>query len=323
MIPGVRTQAALQIEQLDKVELAVLLLVLAVAAAFGFYQGFRRLWKARVIEDAPTARVRSAHQGYVELIGEAQPMRGEPIIAPLSKTTCCWYRYTVERKSGKEWNLVRKEVSNGLFLLRDDTGECIVDPEGAEVTPRTKQVWYGDGDEPMLVVMPPRGAEGVQIGPVVMRSTAGSLNGRNRYTEELILAGDPLYALGAFKTLDDIDHQQSRSEITSALLRDWKRDWRRLMHRFDHNRDGEIDAGEWEDARRVAEREAEREHADQLASQYLHTIRRPAERGRPFLLSSLPQSKLAWRYRWQAFGGMFLFLVAGGVLVWIARLRLW
>ena len=301
----------------------MLLAVLAIVAAFGCYQGFRRLWKARVIEDAPTAKVRSAPQGYVELVGEARPMRGEPIIAPLSKSTCCWYRFTIESKKGREWRLVRKEVSNGLFLLGDDTGECIVDPEGAEVTPHRKEVWHGDGDEPMRVVMPPRGAEGIQLGPVVLRSTAGSLNGRNRYTEELILAGDPLYALGAFKTLDDIDHHQSRSEITTALLREWKRDWRRLLHRFDHNRDGDIDAAEWEDARRVAEREAEREHAEQVASQHLHTIRRPAVRGRPFLLSSLPQSKLARRYRWQAAGGMFLFLVAGGVLAWIAGLRLW
>ena len=192
-----RTQAALQVQQLDRVELGILLAVLAALAAFGFYQGFRRLWKARVIEDAPTAKVRSAHQGYVELVGEAQAMRGEPIIAPLSKAHCCWYRYTIEKKSGKEWDLVRKEVSDNLFLLRDETGECIVDPEGAEVTSHRKQVWYGDGNEPMLVVMPPPGAEGVQLGPVVMRSTAGSLTGRNRYTEELILAGDPLYALGA------------------------------------------------------------------------------------------------------------------------------
>ncbi len=318
-----RTQAAQQIEHLDKAELTVLLVALAIAAVLGFYQGFRRLWKARVIEDAPTAKVRSAAQGYVELVGEARAMRGEPIIAPLSKTVCCWYCYTIERKSGKDWRVVRKEVSNGLFLLRDDTGECIVDPEGAEVTSRAKQVWFGDGDEPMMVVMPPRGAEGVQIGPVVMRSTAGSLTGRNRYTEELILPGDPLYALGFFKTLDDIDHQRSRSEITSALLRDWKRDWRRLLHRFDQNQDGQIDAAEWEDARRVAEREAAREYDEQLASQYLHTIRRPAERGRPFLLATLPQSKLARRYRWQAAGGLLLFLAAGGVLVWIASLRLW
>jgi len=301
----------------------VLLAVLAIVAAFGCYQGFRRLWKARVIEDAPTAKVRSAPQGYVELVGEARPMRGEPIIAPLSKSTCCWYRFTIESKKGREWRLVRKEVSNGLFLLGDDTGECIVDPEGAEVTPHRKEVWHGDGDEPMRVVMPPRGAEGIQLGPVVLRSTAGSLNGRNRYTEELILAGDPLYALGAFKTLDDIDHHQSRSEITTALLREWKRDWRRLLHRFDHNRDGDIDAAEWEDARRVAEREAAREHAEQDASQHMHTLRGPTERGRPFLLSTLPQFRLARRYRWQAAGGMLLFLVGGGALAWIASLRFW
>jgi len=318
-----RAQAAIQVQQLDTVELTVLLVVLAAVTAFGFYQAFRRLWKARVIEDAPTAKVRSAHQGYVELIGEAQAMRGEPIIAPLSKLACCWYRYTIESKEGGKWRLSRKEVSDGLFLLRDDTGECIVDPEGAEVTPSSKRVWYGDGNDPITVVMPPRGAEGVALGPVIMRSSAGSLNSRYRYTEELIVAGDRLYALGEFKTLDDIDHHQSRSEMLGALLRDWKRDWRRLLHRFDHNRDGQIDADEWEDARRVAEREVARDHAEQLAHQHAHTLRRPKARGRPFLLSTLEQFRLARRYRWQAAGGLFLFLVGGGALVWIGSLRFW
>ena len=124
----------MKVQQLDSVELTVLLVVLAAATAFGFYQGFRLLWKARVNEDAPTAKVRSAQQGYVELIGEAQAMRGEPIIAPLSKLPCCWYRYTIESKNGGKWRLSRKEVSDGLFLLRGrfsrvDVGRPALHPE--------------------------------------------------------------------------------------------------------------------------------------------------------------------------------------------------
>ena len=313
---------SVQIQQADEVELWLMLGVLVLVAAIGFYLGFRRLWLARVIEDAPTARVRSAPQGYVELVGEARAMAGEPIVAPLSKTPCCWYRYAIESKRGSEWRIVRKETSDGLFLVADETGECVVDPDGAEVTPGAKRVWYGDGDEPITVVMPPRGAEGIQLGPVVLRRSGAMFTSSHRYTEELIVPGDPLYALGDFKTLDDIDHHQSRAEMTAAILREWKRERRRLMDRFDHNRDGVIDAGEWEGARQLAEREAARDHAEQLAHQHVHTLRRPQGSGRPFLLSTLPQFRLARRYRWESFGGLVLFLAAAGLLAWIASLRL-
>jgi len=318
-----RVSLSAQLQQADVVELWLMLGLLALVAAVGLYLGFRRLWMARVIEDAPTARIRSAPQGYVELVGEARAMAGEPIIAPLSKTPCCWFRYAIESKRGSEWRTVRREVSDGLFLVADETGECVIDPEGAEVTPGTKRVWYGDGDEPMMVVMPPRGAEGIQLGPVVMRRSGAMFTSSHRYTEELIVAADPLYALGEFKTLDDIDHHQSRSEMTAAILREWKRDQRRLMHRFDHNRDGVIDPAEWEGARRLAEQEAARDHAEQLAHQHVHTLRRPQAKDRPFLLSTLPQFRLARRYRWESFGAFVLFLGAGGLLTWISTLRLW
>lgn len=307
------------IQNADPMELGILVAGLVVAAAFGFYQAFRRLWKARAIEDVPTAKIRSAPQGYVELIGEAQAMLGEPIIAPLSKETCCWYRYSIESKKGGEWSMVRRETSDGLFLIRDETGECIVDPEGAEVTPKTRRVWYGDDADAWTVVVPPRGAEGLRLGPVVMRPSGG-LDHRYRYTEEIIHSGDPLYALGGFKTLDDIDHHQSRSEITAAILRDWKADQGRLLQRFDHDRDGRIDLEEWEDARRAAVERAEEEHSEQLRHQQMHTLRRPTAGGQPFLLSSLPQTRLARRYRWEAVGALLLFLAAAGALVAIWRL---
>ena len=66
--------------------------LLGALALASLRAGFSGLRRTRHIEDVPTARVRSAHQGYVELIGTAHTMNGEPIIAPLSNTSCCWYR---------------------------------------------------------------------------------------------------------------------------------------------------------------------------------------------------------------------------------------
>ena len=40
---------------------------------------------------------------------------------------------------------VRRGESDGLFLLHDETGECLVDPEGASVTAMHGETWFGDG----------------------------------------------------------------------------------------------------------------------------------------------------------------------------------
>ncbi|MCW4209237.1 MAG: hypothetical protein N0E43_16860 [Candidatus Thiodiazotropha lotti] len=111
---------------------STLLILLSLAA---LYFSFYHLHRARLIEDTPTSRIRSAPQGYVELIGEADMMKGEPVISPLSATQCCWWRYKVDRKDDKGWHAVRSEKSNALFLIKDETGECILDPEGAQSPP--------------------------------------------------------------------------------------------------------------------------------------------------------------------------------------------
>ena len=46
------------------------------------------LVRKRVMQDMPTAKLRSAHQGYIELQGRAELMDGTPIYAPLSREVC-------------------------------------------------------------------------------------------------------------------------------------------------------------------------------------------------------------------------------------------
>lgn len=55
---------------------------LALAAGAAFYFGFRLLRRARLIEDTPSSMIRSAHQGYVELQGWAEPLNDQPLNAP-------------------------------------------------------------------------------------------------------------------------------------------------------------------------------------------------------------------------------------------------
>jgi hypothetical protein len=285
-------------------------------AMAGFYFGFRSLYRARLIEDVPTARIRSAHQGYVELEGEAELMEGEPIRGPLSGTICCWWRYQIHSKdSDGDWTLKEQKSSDELFLLRDQTGLCIIDPEGAEVTPQESATWYG----PTLFPPTPWSESGAT--PLVKRNSNGnSFLSNYRYTEEYLFPESHLYAIGQFRSLDDHDHQRARGEITRELLREWKQR-PEVMKTFDRNGDGTVDPREWEQARRSASAQAHREYQTEQARQIPHILTKPTERYRPFLLSPKPQEKLAGRYRLKAGLGLLGFFIAGALATFMFSAR--
>jgi hypothetical protein len=80
----------------------VLFMALALGAV-GLVQFFRLQRRRRVMEDMPTARIRSAAQGYVELIGRALPPDA-PLFSPITRTPCCWYRYKIEKRDDDNKN---------------------------------------------------------------------------------------------------------------------------------------------------------------------------------------------------------------------------
>jgi hypothetical protein len=103
-----------------------------------FYRLFRWIQYARLIENVPTAKIRSAAQGYVELSGIAKLMDGPIIMSPLTGKTCVWYSYIIEEKADTSrteghFNSARQIVEQGkseeLFLLEDETGCCVIDPD--------------------------------------------------------------------------------------------------------------------------------------------------------------------------------------------------
>src|SRR5690606_33576860 len=111
-------------------------LLLLFVSVGGFVLTFLSLHKARLMENMPTSRIRSAAQGYVELKGYARLLPGPDIVSPLSGARCTWWQYKIERqetvyRNGKrhsEWRTIEAGTSASLFLLVDDTGDCIVDP---------------------------------------------------------------------------------------------------------------------------------------------------------------------------------------------------
>ncbi|HEY0973838.1 MAG TPA: GIDE domain-containing protein [Solimonas sp.] len=286
------------------------LLFLAGSVA-AFAGAFLSLRKARLIEDTPTSRIRSAAQGYVELEGFAQLLPGPEVISPLSGARCVWWKYSIERRetvyrNGKrttEWRTIESGTSEHLFLLADATGDCVVDPGGATVYPSLTRTWQGRTRRPQRA---PEKPGWLQFGDY-------------RYRERLLRVGDPVHAMGWFRS-DGVAHSYDESSELRDLLREWKADHASLLQRFDADGNGEIDLQEWEAARRAALEQIRQQHVERSLTPDVHVLSRPRDR-RPFLLSSLPQEKLVRRYRWSGLSLLMASLATGtgGVFALVAR----
>ncbi len=284
-------------------------LTLIVAVLAGGAAALRSIKIARLIEDTPTSRIRSAAQGYVELSGNGQVLPGTQNLSPLTQRPCVWWRYKIakrtERGSGKSrrdaWTNVAAGTSSIAFLLDDDTGQCIVQPDGAEVIPTESTTWYGD--TPWPAAHPKRG---------FLTLTGG----RNyRYVEERIYEHERLYALGDFRSSAASSEPDHQAEL-AALLVEWKQDQPALLQRFDGDRDGRINLQEWEAARSAARQTVlERERP---AGQNFHVLRRP-DAGRLFLVAAVPAADLARRYRRRAALAFVGFVGAVCALGWLLQ----
>src|SRR3569833_3314469 len=262
--------------RLDPFECRMLVTVVIVVAVGAFIDAFVSLRRARLLEDTPTTRIRNDAQANEEMEGEEVMMEGVPIIAPRTLLPCAWCRYRVEERvennrGDARWRTRRRGTSDGIFILRDDSGDCVVDPDGATVTPSARDVWYGDTPTPP---------------PMHRNKTVWRHGGRCRYREERIHAGDYLYAIGEFRSTGGAEGP-AHADALRALLAEWKRNRSALLARFDDNRDGAIDVDEWERARRVAEQEGATELALRAAEPEVALLSRPRSDPRPFLLSTV------------------------------------
>lgn len=292
---------ALEIRQLSNVEFWIGTSVASAIAAYLFWRMACWYQHARLIENIPTARVRSAAQGYIELIGEAKMMEGPVIFSPLSQIRCVWYSYKIEEKireyHGKDgfrtrWRVVKKHTSEDVFLLEDDTGECAIDPDDAQVITRGKQVWYKHD------VIPPR-----------------------RYTEWTIIEGEPLYVMGLFKSVATVEDQTIRQQV-SQKLREWKQDQNHLLHIYDTDRDGNISETEWQQARQDATTAVKRDIGQRAKMKQLSIMRNSPHKSQPYIISTVPEQELISRYQRHALAAMLGFIVLGTIIVWAINQRI-
>lgn len=273
----------------------------AVAAA-GFYFAFEFYRRARIIEDTPTSRIRSAAQGYVELMGYGNTLDGPEIIAPLSKIPCTWFRYKVEKLGDKHDEVVDSGVSEELFVLVGKTGRCVIDPEGAIVTPTVKRSWYSSSYE----------------------NDSGSILGyarRYRFTEERMHPGDPLYAIGFFRSVGGESEVFNTAEEVRNLLVKWKKDQQKMFAMFDKNKDGVIDDHEWENVRKVASYFVRKKMIKRKVPPVTHILSKPENSRQPFLLSTKPAHELIKRFKLFSVATFIGFLTTGSFAAWMFLVR--
>jgi len=267
---------------------------------FAFWQMFANYHRARLIANIPTARVRSAPQGYIELAGTAEAMDGPVIRSPISGRECVWYHYTIEERRShydsrgnrsNRWHVVKAETSDDLFLLRDETGACIIDPESAEVISNHKRRWYSNDLYP-----------------------------QRRFKERLILPGQTLYAIGWHQSFSDSEAQTVRQEVIQ-LLRHWKQNPDLLMQTYDADSDGQISLDEWEKVRQQASEQIKRQR-DQYRNQQLSVMKQTTDSKQHFILSVESEQRLIRRYQLAAVGSLLLFFCLGVALVWAFNQRM-
>jgi hypothetical protein len=182
----------------------VIVLFFVAMAVLAIVAGLTARKRAALVKATPTSPIGLTTDGYRELEGTIEAVAGPAVTAPLTDWPCAWYHATVERfqqrhsshsDAPNSWVTIHEWTSGAPLLLRDATGVCIVDPARAEVTPTDKSRWYGKTEQPT-------DRNPAKVGPTesVQPMLEVASTGGYRYTEERIYAGDPLLALGEFRT---------------------------------------------------------------------------------------------------------------------------
>lgn len=289
------------------------LLGAGLACGYGLFYFMRRV---RIIEDTPTSKIRSAHQGYVELIGNVRYLSQQPVFAPLTAQACAWYHYKIEKReviytnkgSYTRWRSIKEQSSDRVFVCVDDTGMCMVDPRGAEVYCEYERIWYGEHEWP---AMGPGGA-----------NTRLFDTNDYRYTERCLRENEPLYAIGNFRTVDPNKAHGDIKDEVGAILKIWKQDQASLLAKFDSNGDGQIDLQEWESVRLAAEKKAHEQRLSRADRPAVSILTKTDDFRRPYILSVKPPQRIIKHFRLKAAGCALGSILLTPMAIWMIFTRL-
>ena len=295
----------------DRLKVWLIMIGLAVAAVYSFWSACKSWAKNRTIEDTPTSRIRSAAQGYVELSGRGTMPPNAENKGPLTGIPCTWWRYKIEERSrsgrSRSWSTIQSDTSEAPFLLDDGTGQCLVNPRGAEVFPGATDVWYGPSEWPDVRIPNGTGIFGWLVD--------ACMTDKYRYTEHRLQSNEHVCALGAFRSVGGAS-VENPDDAVAELLHQWKHDQGTLLARFDRDHDGSLNSAEWEQARAAARKQVLEGRAAEPLPPSVNVLGDPAD-GRAFLLAVSDGETLAQRFRRRALAGVGGFVGSTAALTWM------
>lgn len=85
-----------------------------------------------------------SESGVVEVQGTATPLDGKTVTSPYTNTECLVYQSSVRERNHDHdeprWETHGSSSDETPFLIEDDSGSVVVDPEGGEITLDSKEV---------------------------------------------------------------------------------------------------------------------------------------------------------------------------------------
>ncbi len=234
--------------------------------------GFVLLHRKRAIADVPRSRLRSVAMGFAEVSGTAR-MRTQ-VMGPYSGIPCVTCRFLAEEEDEdrRGWRTIESGQSPDWFVLEDDTGSIVVDPDGAN-----------------LVLG--RDYRTIEL-------AEGWLGRRRRYTEWRLHPGETACVIGTVRRVRSLVFEQ-RAALHDRL-RDIKQDPARLAA-FDANHDGRIDTEEWGNVVRVARQEVVRDAAASEAPRQVDELILGKGKGeKTFVITDRTERDLVRSLAWKA-----------------------
>jgi hypothetical protein len=151
-------------------------------------------WKAMV--ETPTSKVVDIEPGRVEVKGKIVPIPGKMEYAPLTANECVQFEVITQeyRSSGKShyWATIHKVKRGGPFLVEDDSGKVLVDPEGAGLdkvqTMETQQGMFAD--------MNANAQSHIKMHGIREKGYFGVFKRKLKVVESIIPVGKDIYVLG-------------------------------------------------------------------------------------------------------------------------------
>lgn len=154
-----------------------------------FWGGFKDMKRRRLMQDTPTARIRSMAMGLVEVNGTVE--QRSTVTAPFSNRPCVYWQVEIAMRSGRRhgWTTIHKNSSGNPFFLRDETGLALVYPSGSDC-----EVAHGVEETTLGLSLPAFYQDYMRKNGIWMRHVArlSSL----RFRERTISAGERVYVLG-------------------------------------------------------------------------------------------------------------------------------